>query len=81
MICIILVKEITNLKDIQTELTECLLNQLNNSKMPLMVNLNDFFVVNEIFSKIRACTIGENSNLPRFVMRLTNQGSQVSQLS
>lgn len=77
MICLVLTKEMTNSKEIHTELTECLLHLLSDKKS-LIIDSNDYFVMNEMFSKIRPCIIGQRANLSRFLTRLRNCGNYVS---
>lgn len=78
MICLVLTKEMTNSKEIHAELTECLLHLLSD-KMPLIIDSNDYFVMKEMFLKIRPCLIGQRTNLTRLLARLQRSGNSVSQ--
>lgn len=76
MICMILSKETNNSKEIRTELVECLLHMLTDGKT-LISNSNDHFVVNEMFTRIRPCSIDQKANSSRYLLRLQKRGESV----
>lgn len=71
----ILDKEANNSKEIHAELIECLLHILCDEK-PLFSDLNDYYVVKEICSKISSHLIGK-----RFLARLQTRNDSVRNTS
>lgn len=76
MICMILAKNTNNSEEIHVELMACLLHVLDDEKS-LINDLNDYYVVNEMFKKINRHLVGEN--LSRLLARFQARNSSVRQ--
>lgn len=65
----ILMKETDNLKDIHSELAECLLHILCDQKI-LVKNVDDYHLVRQMCTHIRPQLIGEKVNAAKLLSRL-----------
>lgn len=77
MICLILMKETSTSKEIHVELTECVLQIINDQKL-LAKNLNDYHLVDEMCIQIRPFLVGDKNNFSRLLSRLQKQNDRVS---
>lgn len=80
MICMILVKEANNASEIHVELSECLLHILSDEK-PLLNDLNDYYVMKEMFSKINSHLIGKRENASRLLTRFQTTNHSVRKVN
>lgn len=79
MICMILEKETNNSKEIHAELTECVLHTLSDEK-PLLNDLNDYYVVKEMFNKIHSNLLEKSENTSRLLARFQKRNDSVRNL-
>lgn len=73
----ILMKETDNLKDIHSELAECLLHFLCDAKI-LVKNVDDYQLVRQMCAEIRPYLIGEKVNAVKLLSRLQLRSDSVS---
>lgn len=77
MICLILMKETSTSKEIHVELTECVLQIINDQKI-LATNLHDYHLVDEMCMQIGPFLVGDKNNFSRLLSRLQKQNDRVS---
>lgn len=72
----ILAKETNNSNEIHAELTEFLLHILKEEK-PFLNDLNDYYVIEEMFTKIHAHLIERQENSSRLLARFQARNNSV----
>lgn len=77
MICMILLKQTSDSKEIHAELAECLLHFLSDQK-PLIRTTNDYYLVRQMCTQVRSHFA--ELNLKRFVSRLQKRSDLVSEI-
>lgn len=77
MICLILLKETNTSKEIHAELTECVLQMINDQKL-LITNLENHHLVDEMCLQIRSFLLNDKNNISKLVSRLQKQNDRVS---
>lgn len=77
MICLILLKETNTSKEIHAELTECVLQMINDQKL-LITNLENHYLVDEMCLQIRSFLLNDKNNFSKLLSRLQKQNDRVS---
>lgn len=77
MICLILLKETNTSKEIHAELTECVLQMINDQKL-LITNLENHHLVDEMCLQIRSFLLNDKNNISKLLSRLQKQNDRVS---
>lgn len=77
MVCLILLKETNTSKEIHAELTECVLQMINDQKL-LITNLENHRLVDEMCLQIRSFLLNDKCNISKLLSRLQKQNDRVS---